>query len=138
MANKQAHLEIIQGVVNRLSHDSFLIKGWSVVLVSAFFVLAGNNSNPFFAVLAFLPGLVFWGLDGYFLWQERLFRKLYDHVREKQEADIDFAMDVSIVKEQVKPWHEVTVSTTLLAFHGAVTVSILAVTIYLFATRACV
>ena len=29
------HLEIIQGVVNRLASNSFLIKGWSMTILSA-------------------------------------------------------------------------------------------------------
>ena len=39
MNNKHKHLELIQGVINRLSTNSFLLKGWSVVLVSALFAL---------------------------------------------------------------------------------------------------
>ena len=31
MNNKHKHLELIQGVINRLSTKSFLLKGWSVV-----------------------------------------------------------------------------------------------------------
>ena len=33
MDAKLKHLELIQGVVNRLAADSFRIKGWAVVLV---------------------------------------------------------------------------------------------------------
>ena len=76
MPAKIAHLEMIQGVVNRLAHSSALLKGWS-------------------ALLAFLPAVVFWGLDGYYLWQERLFRNLYKHVRGLADNDIDFSMDVT-------------------------------------------
>ena len=35
MESKYKHLELIQGVINRLSSSSFLLKGWSVVFVSA-------------------------------------------------------------------------------------------------------
>ena len=83
MENKRSHLEMIQGVVNRLSHNSFLLKGWSVILVSAMFAIAAKDSNMIFIYLAYFPAISFWGLDGYFLHQERLFRALYDHVRKK-------------------------------------------------------
>ena len=36
--------------------------------------------------------ILFWGLDGYFLWQERLFRALYDHVRQLPESEIGRAL----------------------------------------------
>ena len=39
MKAKLKHLEFIQGVINRLSTDSFRMKGWAVVLISALLVL---------------------------------------------------------------------------------------------------
>lgn len=80
MEAKLKHLEFIQGVINRLATDSFRMKGWAVVLVSALLVLLARKQRFEFAYIGYVPVLVFWGLDGYFLWQERLFRDLYDHV----------------------------------------------------------
>jgi len=120
MEAKLKHLEFIQGVINRMGYNSFLLKGWSVLLVSALFALAAAGSNQLFIYLAYFPALAFWILDGYFLWQEKLFRKLYDKVRVMDEADIDFSMNTSSVADQVKPWREVTISTTLKIFHGTI------------------
>ena len=53
----RAHLEMIQGVVNRLSHNSFLLKGWSVVLVSAMFALSARDSAALFVYLAYFPAI---------------------------------------------------------------------------------
>ena len=61
MESKTKHLEMIQGVINRLSTNSFLLKGWSVVLVSALFALSAGDSNPAFIFLAYIPALVFLG-----------------------------------------------------------------------------
>ncbi len=120
MDKKQAHLQMIQGVINRLSQNSFLLKGWSVVLISAMFALSAANRKIYFIYLAYFPALAFWALDGYFLWQERLFRKLYDYVRQMKEEEIDFSMDTSAVKAQIEPWRDVIFSMTLLSFHGTV------------------
>ncbi len=125
--NKRSHLEMIQGVVNRLSQNSFLLKGWSVVLVSALMALAAKDSNIVFVLLAYFPSIAFWLLDGYFLWQEKLFRALYDMVRTQEENTINFSMDTSVVKDKVDSWSEVTVSTTLLIFHGVVLFSIIVI-----------
>ena len=129
MSNKLAHLEMIQGVVNRLSHNSFLLKGWSIVLVSAMFALAAKDSKLLFVYLAYFPTISFWCLDGYFLYQERLFRKLFDRVREMQENEINFSMNTEVVKDQVSSWPKTTLSQYLLAFHGAILISIFLVTI---------
>ncbi len=127
MESKIKHLEFIQGVVNRLSTNSFLLKGWSVVLVSALFALSASDSNPAFIFLAYFPAIVFWGLDGYFLWQEKLYRALYDRVRAMEDNAIDFSMDVSVVKDSVVNWATVAFSTTILAFHGVLLIAIIVV-----------
>ena len=127
MNNKHTHLEMIQGIVNRLAQNSFQLKGWSVILVSAMFALAANNTNNIFIYLAYFPAFAFWILDGYFLWQERLYRKLYDYVRNIEENNIDFSMDVALFTNQVSYWAEVIFSKTLLIFHGTVFGSIVLV-----------
>lgn len=127
MERKLKHLDFIQGVVNRLSTNSFLLKGWSVVLVSALIALGSQNGSPNYVYLALLPGFVLWGLDGYFLWQERLYRRLYERVREKEPDSIDFCMNTKPVKNDVKGWISAIVSPTLLVFHGVLIVSILVV-----------
>ena len=123
-ANKTKHLELIQGIVNRLSTNSFLLKGWSVVLVSALFALSTPKSDISFIFLAYIPAVIFWGLDGYFLWQERLFRDLYNHVRKLDEDSIDFSMDTTPFRSGERfrdafgDWLDVVISKTLIPFHG--------------------
>ena len=122
------HLEFIQGVINRLSTNSFLLKGWSVVLVAALFALAAPNRNVAFIYLAYMPAIMFWGLDGFFLWQEQLFRDLYDYVRCLNENDIDFSMDTTQFKSKKgRSWLEATFSKTLIPFHGVLIAAIVIV-----------
>lgn len=129
MGNKTKHLEMIQGVVNRLAHCSFLLKGWSIIIVSALFALAAKDSKAYFIYLAYLPAIAFWGLDGYYLRQERLFRALYDRVRALNDSEIDFSMDTRPVKDQVASWLRVVLSRTIFAFHGAIVATITIVTL---------
>jgi len=111
------HLEMIQGIVSRLGHDSFLVKGWSMTILAAWIIfIARSEIQSDVIVLVFLvPVFGFWGLDGYFLWQERLFRKVYDEIR-KQEIT-DFAMNTSKYKTECS-WMASTFSKTLNAFYG--------------------
>jgi len=127
MSKKQSHLEMIQGIVNRLSHNSFLLKGWTVILISALFALAAKDKNTLFIYLAYFPSIAFWCLDGYFLWQERLFRALYDHVRELDEEKIDFSMNVNIADITGIDWASAFLSKTLIIFHGVILISIIIV-----------
>ena len=120
-------MQMLQGVINRLSQNSFLLKGWCVVLISAFFAIAVGKADILFLCLAFFPSISFWILDGYFLWQEKMYRGLYDIVREKNNEEIDFSMDASIMKDTTNSWIDVTFSKTLLIFHGTVFGSIVIV-----------
>ena len=71
------------------------------VLVSALFALAAGNTRIYFVYLAYFPAVAFWALDAYYLRQERLFRKLYDHVRALPETSIDFSMNTSPFEKDV-------------------------------------
>ena len=126
MDKKLKHLEMLQAVISRMAHNSFLLKGWSVVLVSAIFVLASSESRSNLVFLAYFPTAAFWLLDGYFLRQERLFRKLYDKVRVMGEDDIDFSMNTMPIDTAVASWLRVAVSRTLLLFHGAIILTVTA------------
>ena len=128
MESKLKHLELIQGVVNRLATDSFRVKGWIVVLVTALFVLLAIEDRLHVAYIALAPVLVFWGLDGYFLWQERLFRALYDRVRVLDESEVDFSMATAGFRTGWKrSWPGSTFSITLIPFYGALIIAIVLV-----------
>jgi len=127
MDKKIKHLEMLQGIINRMAKNSFLLKEWTVILVSAMFVLVIDGLDPSLMWLAFFPAATFWSLDGYYLWQERLFRKLYDRVRVLDESDIDFSMNTLPVMKEVNRWLRVTFSKTLFAFYGVVVVTIIIV-----------
>jgi len=118
---------MLQAIISRMARNSFLLKGWNVVLVSAIFALASTESKASLVFLAYLPAAIFWLLDGYFLHQERLFRKLYDKIRLMAEEDIDFSMNTAPVKSEVASWLRVVFSRTLLLFHGAILLTITAV-----------
>ena len=125
MEPKLKHLEFIQGVVNRLASDSFRLKGWAVVLVAALFVLLVGQGRIEFAAVGIVPVLLFWGLDGYFLWQERLFRALYDHVRALEVGEVDFSMNTNAFRTGWKrSWIGATLSITLILSYGALIAAI--------------
>ena len=112
------HLEIIQGVINRLAHNSFLIKGWSMtILAAAILFIARSNGYSEYLMLAFIiPVVSFWVLDGYFLWQERLFRGVYNDVRLQEETDFLMNIPAQLNKPKNK-WIDSIFSLTLNIFY---------------------
>lgn len=93
---KVPHLEMIQGVIDRMARNSFALKGWAVTLVAGIFALSSKNTDKMYFLVAYIPILVFWGLDAYYLLQEKLFRALFNKTRTTDETIIDFSMDVSL------------------------------------------
>lgn len=122
---------MIQGVISRMAHCSFLIKGWSVTLVTALFALAAAGTNQKFILLAYFPAFAFWSLDAYFLRQERLFRKLFDRVRTLPEEEVEYSLDASTEEAEVPRKALVAFSSTLLTFHGTIAGTIVLVMLFL-------
>ena len=127
--SREKHLELIQGVINRMATNSFQLKGWSVTLVSALFALGASGARFSVVYLAYLPAIAFWVLDGYFLWQERMYRKLYDAVRQQPGTDSDFSMNAYEYRSEVPSWPATCISKTLVIFHGMVFGAVVIVTI---------
>ena len=112
------HLEMTQAVINRLGRNSLLLKSWSMtILVAAMVLIARENlQNQYFVLVLLLPVAGFWILDGYFLWQERLFRQVYEEVR--QQSDTDFKMDLGKHRDKPKcSWISSIFSITLVIFY---------------------
>lgn len=130
MEKKLKHLEMVQGIINRMAHCSFLLKGWSVILISGLFALAAKDANVLFVYLAYLPVIAFWILDGYYLYQERLYRKLYGEIRITEPEEIDFSMNANKFDGvDSATWSDCILSKTMLLFHGILIVTIIIVMI---------
>ena len=112
------HLKMIQAVINRLGRNSLWVKTWSLTLIVAVMVLIAIHyvHHPHFSLILIPFILGFWILDGYFLWGERLFRRVYDEVR--VQSDTDFQMDLFKHKDEPKcSWVSAIFSVTLVIFY---------------------
>ena len=118
------HLKMIQGVINRLATCSFQLKGWVVTLAAALQVFLKGEADPAYLFVPALPVIAFWFLDGWYLRQERLFRRLYDDVCDK-DASPGFTMDTRRFRKVVGSVMQVAFSRTLLLFYGSVLIILL-------------
>lgn len=114
----EKHLEFTQGVINRMGQNSFLIKGWTITLVSALFALAAKDTDHRFVIVAYFPTAIFWFLDSYYLYQERLFRKVYDHVRQQQT--VDYSLSTKNFDKGFSDYADSVFSKTIIPFYGIV------------------
>ncbi len=93
--NKIKHLEMVQDVIKRMASNSFILKGWAVTLVAGIMALAEKDTDKMYFLIAYIPIIIFWLLDSYYLLQERLYRKLYKKVCSTAENDIDFSLSAT-------------------------------------------
>lgn len=117
-------IDTIQSIINRMSSNSFLIKGWTITLVVGTLLLERSmlEGSKLQIFIAFIPLLVFWFLDTYFLWQERMYRKLYDWVianRLKTDENL-FNMNQYRFRNEVSSRSRIMFSVTLGWFYGSI------------------
>jgi len=128
-------IEIIQDIIKRMAFNSFMIKGWALTLVVVTLLL--QSTEKYKVWLAFIPLLVFWFLDAYFLWQERLYRKLYEWVINNRLKTEEYLFDMNAYrfKNEVQSIPRIIFSITLGWFYGSIAVLIIIYALILFVTK---
>ncbi|GAK52875.1 hypothetical protein U14_04132 [Candidatus Moduliflexus flocculans] len=123
---------MIQDIIKRMASNSFMIKGWTLTLVVATLLLKGENKYQ--VLIAYIPLLVFWFLDAYFLQQERLYRKLYNWVIQNRLKSDEYILDMNAYrfKNDVQSLDRTMSSVTLAWFYGSIMGIVLLYTIILF------
>lgn len=120
--NKIAHLQMIQGVVDRMGGNLFYLRGWSITLLAGLFAISTSEVfkvAKWAPLMFFLLLILFWIYDAYFLSLERKFRGLYDKVRKISENEIDFSMNIGEFNTHAdKTLGACMFSPTLLGFYG--------------------
>ncbi|MBA7651246.1 hypothetical protein ES703_59063 [subsurface metagenome] len=127
-------IEIIQDIIKRMAFNSFMIKGWAITLVVVALLLKGTEYQ---ACIALFPLLVFWFLDTYFLWQERLYRKLYEWVITNRLKTDEYLFDMNAYrfKKEVQSKFRIMFSITLGWFYGSIAILIIIYALVLLAIK---
>ena len=125
------HLEIIQDVISRMANNSFLLKGWSITIVGALSALAASKDmNTGVIILALLPAILFWCLDGFYMRQERLFRQLYNdivnsiHHGNGNEVPL-FCLDTRLCATKVKSGFRALFARSVWPFHSTMVIAVI-------------
>ncbi len=104
--NLHKEIDLIQDCIKRMAKNSFLIKGWAISLIAGVLALSGKNVNPYFlGVVVLVPLISFWYLDAFFLYTERLYRKMYEWVideRPKLNNENMYSLNPHRFKNQLK------------------------------------
>ena len=125
----QKHLEIMQGVIQRMAENSRSCKVWCITLVSAVLVLVARTEEPQHALIALAPAVLLCLLDAFYLALERNFRRSYDQFVEKLHQEQAIPSNLYIVaptgstpKEAIRAMFN---SFSVLPFYGVVVITVL-------------
>ena len=73
-----AHLSIMQAVIARMAESSRSCKTWCIIIIAAILVLGAGMTEFDHLWIAYVPLVLFLGLDMYYLALERRFRESYN------------------------------------------------------------
>lgn len=74
-------IDLIQSCINRMSQNSFIVKGWTISLVAVVLALLPESFDlTGLCIIGFVATCCFWYLDAFFLKTEKLYRWKYDWV----------------------------------------------------------
>lgn len=74
------HLEMLQGVIQRMAENSRACKLWSITALSAVLFFAARSDAPWYTLIALVPLSLFFLLDTYYLSLEQRFRSSYETI----------------------------------------------------------
>lgn len=127
------HLDMIQSVVSRLSSIQTTMKGWAITLMTGYITLTADKNIPLFiSIITILcVSLLFYLLDGAYLYKEKRFRDLYNEIRINPEKESNFSMDTSSfnLSDKIKTYIKTLFSTFLLLFYSSLTIIFIVLTI---------
>lgn len=115
-------IDLIQACISRMSHDSFLMKGWMLTLLAAIWTFAINTEE--FAVVSAMSLVIigdFWYLDAFFLHVEKMYREMYNWVlneRPKDNTAYLYDLNPHRFDTKVGSRFKVMFSLTLNCFYG--------------------
>lgn len=91
-------IDLIQACITRMADCSFRIKGWYISLLTIAMTLLIGQECKLSYIGLFLFGItvIFWGLDGFFLKTETLYRWKYEWViKERMNGNTDYLYDLN-------------------------------------------
>jgi hypothetical protein len=117
-------IDLIQGVINRMASNSFMLKGWLISLIAVVLALSKDSlfsCNAIFvcSILCF-PILIFWYLDAFFLHREKCYRALYEWVIKNRMSTNEnlYSLNYRPYQKKVNSQLKIMFSKTLFPIYG--------------------
>jgi len=115
-------IEIIQDIIKGMALYSFIVKICAIISVIALLFLKSLKYEE--VRLASIIVLIFWYLDAYFIWQKRLYKRLYNWVIKNRMHTDEYLFDIDPYrfKDEEESVEKMMSSTVLLSYYGSLSI----------------
>ena len=100
----QTHINTLQSIISRHADYSLNCKTWCVTIISAMIIFFYEERQTLNRFILFLPIIIFYLLDCYYMGLERLFRQKYNEFIERLQTDSKIENDIILnikIKEKI-------------------------------------
>ena len=128
-------IDLIQNVINRMSHNSFLIKGWALSIVGVMLALVKDSiftpKGSLLLSIILVFTITFWYLDAFFLKAEKKYIKLYNWIIiNRPKGNYENLYDLNVTRFKVESHFKIMFSKTLWTFYSIPLLIIIGLLIY--------
>ena len=121
-------IDVIQDIIKRMAESSLSIKKWCITIIVATIVFKASSPE-----IWFIPLVLFWYLDWYYLRQEKLFRELYKlKIKKRENNNFDLLFDLSTeeVEWKVEWLFKTIISWILVKFYVLILLFLILTVLY--------
>lgn len=97
-------IDLIQSCIARMSNNSFLIKGWAIMLMTAVLAFGDKLTTiTYLCKVLLFPIAALWYLDAFYLQTERKYRVLYDWVIQNRYNNEHYCYSLKLDRNGLHP-----------------------------------
>ena len=113
--NRIMYLQMIEGIIDRMSNKSGNIKGFAVSIVAGVTALSFKETSPWVLLLSFLTIFIFLWMDIYYLGMERKYKYFFKQVCNGKEVDFNLSLDLK--ESEIREAKATKLQCKLLQYH---------------------
>jgi hypothetical protein len=121
-------LEMIQAIVSRVASNEAALKNWCITVTTTVCGFGITLHQPLVTLLALLPITSFALLDAQYLRVERRFRRLFDHVRREDWAQLP-GFEISLSAAPKIAYWDVLCSWSIFNFYAPLALGVVIVVV---------
>ena len=98
-------IDLFQYCIDRMAKNSFMIKGWFVSIYAVILALLPEKVDVMLlCVVLIVVNILFWYLDGVYLRDEKIYRRIYQWVveaRKQNDRELMYQLELNLYKNKI-------------------------------------